>query len=185
MADAPHANSSDDNSSDARTAPGTTSLYDLTMPATDGEPIDFGEFREQVLLIVNVASQCGLTPQYEGLQTLHFDYEDRGFSVLGFPCNQFAGQEPGSDAEVCSFAQRNYGVTFPLFSKIEVNGPGEAPLYTLLKAAQPGGGESPDISWNFEKFLVGRDGDVLARFDPRVTPAELVPAIEAALGTAA
>ncbi|HWL44307.1 MAG TPA: glutathione peroxidase [Ilumatobacter sp.] len=168
---------------DASDPPGSShdSLYDLTMTGIDGNPVALAEFRGQVLVIANVASQCGLTPHYEGLQALHAQYADQGVSVLGFPCNQFAGQEPGSDADVCAFAQGNYGVTFPLFSKIDVNGPTEAPLYALLKAAQPGDGESSDIAWNFEKFLVGREGQVLARFAPPTPPADLAPAIEAAL----
>jgi glutathione peroxidase len=129
---------------------------------------------------VNVASKCGLTPQYEGLQKVHAEYAPRGFAVLGFPCNQFAGQEPGSDADVKAFCATNYGVTFPMFSKIEVNGDGRHALYEELTAHADDEGEAGDIQWNFEKFLVSRDGEVVRRFRPLTTPddAGLVSAIE-------
>lgn len=131
------------------------------------------------MLVVNVASQCGLTPQYAKLQELYERYRDRGFEVLGFPCNQFGAQEPGTEAEIRSFCETKYGVTFPLFAKIEVNGPGAHPLYQWLER-ETGGGE---IAWNFEKFLVDRQGAVRARFSPRTPPddPEIVRAIEAAL----
>jgi glutathione peroxidase len=135
------------------------------------------------VLVVNVASKCGLTPQYDGLQRLYDEFRDRGFEILGFPCNQFAGQEPGTEAEVKSFCSLNYGVQFPLFSKIEVNGPGRAPLYDWLCSADVGPEPAGDIKWNFGKFLIGRDGAVCARFDPSVEPCskELKSAVEAAL----
>jgi glutathione peroxidase len=134
-------------------------------------------------LFVNVASKCGLTPQYEGLQRLHDTYSGRGFTVLGFPCNQFGGQEPGTAEQIQEFCSLNYGVTFPLFEKIEVNGDDRHPLYEELTAAADGEGHTGDIRRNFEKFLVGPEGQVLARFSPMVTPddPDLVAAIEEAL----
>lgn len=128
------------------------------------------EHRGKVLLVVNVASRCGLTPQYDGLQKLHAEYASRGFAVLGFPCNQFGGQEPGSDADVRAFCTTNYGVTFPMFSKIDVNGDTRAPLYAWL-TSQPTKPDGPgDIKWNFAKFIVDRSGSVVARFDPSTPP---------------
>ncbi len=161
-----------------------TDIYGFTMKTIDGAARPLADYRDQVLLVVNVASQCGLTPQYEGLQKLHAELAPRGFAVLGFPCNQFAGQEPGSDADVKAFCTTNYGVTFPMFSKIDVNGPARAPLYTWLtaEATKPDG--PGDIKWNFAKFLVDRRGHVVARFDPKAPPAapEMRQAIEKALG---
>lgn len=160
-------------------------LYSFSAALLDGSLVSLGEFRGQVLLIVNTASRCGFTPQYAGLEALYREYAGRGFTVLGFPCNQFAGQEPGPAAEIASFCQRNYGVSFPLFSRIEVNGPGAHPLYRFLKRQKPGlwgalmGGR---IGWNFTKFLVARDGDVVARYGPRVRPEKLAPEIERLLG---
>lgn len=149
----------------------------------DGADTSLGEYQGKVVLVVNVASKCGLTPQYEGLEALYQKYKDKGLVVLGFPCNQFGGQEPGSEAEIKEFCSSKYDVTFPMFSKIEVNGDGAAPLYKYLtsQSTQPVG--SGDISWNFEKFLIGRDGQLLARFSPRTKPsdAELVSAIEKAM----
>jgi glutathione peroxidase len=158
-----------------------TTLHEFRLTDIDGEPRSLDEYRGKVVLVVNVASKCGLTPHYEGLQKLHASHAARGFSVLGFPCNQFAGQEPGSDADVKEFACSRYGVEFPLFSKLEVNGAGRAPLYAWLTAepTQPHG--PGDIQWNFEKFLVGRDGRVLARYGPRTTPEELAADVDAAL----
>jgi glutathione peroxidase len=159
-------------------------LHDFTLRTLEGAERSLAEYSGKVALVVNVASKCGLTPQYEGLQRVHQRYEKRGFTVLGFPCNQFAGQEPGSEAEIRSFCTANYGVTFPLFTKLEVNGPGRHPLYAWL-AAQDGAPEGPgDIKWNFSKFLLGKDGRVVARFDPRTDPEapELSQAIEKALG---
>lgn len=138
---------------------------------------------ETTLLIVNVASRCGLTPQYEGLQRLHQKYADRGFSVLGFPCNQFHGQEPGTAAEIAEFCTTSYGVTFPMFEKLDVNGPSRHALYAALTQTPDADGTAGDVQWNFEKFLVGRDRTVLARFRPQTTPeaGEIVTAIEATL----
>ena len=155
----------------------------LALPVTTltGERTTFGEFTGgRTALVVNVASRCGLTPQYEQLEALHERNADRGFTVAGFPCNQFMGQEPGTDEEIAQFCSATYGVTFPMSTKIEVNGDGRDPVYETLVAAS--GAE--DIQWNFEKFLVGRDGAVLARFGPRTQPdaPEVVDAIEGALG---
>lgn len=147
------------------------SVHDLEVTDIHGERVSLADYAGQTLLIVNVASQCGLTPQYAGLRDLHHRFDD--LQVLGFPCNQFGSQEPGSEAEICEFVESRYGVDFPMFAKIEVNGPNEAPLYTLLKAAQRGDGESPDITWNFEKFLVDGDGNVVRRFPPATTPEEV------------
>lgn len=160
-----------------------TKLHDFTLPAIDGADRSLSDLKGQVALVVNVASECGLTPQYEGLQGLHGEYGGRGLVVLGFPCNQFKGQEPGTEAQIQAFCSTNYGVTFPLFSKIEVNGPGRHPLYAWL-TSQPTEPEGPgDVQWNFGKFLVGKDGAVRARFEPTVAPNDpaLVAAIEAAL----
>ena len=153
-----------------------TSLADFTLPRLDGTAQPLSAFSGKLVLVVNTASQCGFTPQYQGLEALWRAYGDRGLVVLGMPCNQFGGQEPGSAAEIASFCERNFGVSFPLFARLEVNGPGAHPLYIWLKAAFPG-----DIEWNFAKFLIGRDGQVVARFSPDTAPADLVPAIEAQL----
>lgn len=181
----------------------TPSLYDIPLRTLDGGPASLAEFRGQVLLIVNVASQCGLTPQYAGLESLFATYRARGLQVLGFPCNDFAGQEPGSAAEIREFCDSRYGVRFPLFAKVNINSEPRHPLYAALIAAQPaataptgsdfrtklaGYGLLPqrdsDVLWNFEKFLVDRDGRVCRRFTPDTTPddPQLVAAIEAALG---
>lgn len=149
----------------------------------DGKGVNLDQYQGKVILVVNVASKCGLTPQYKGLEALYDKYKEKGLVVMGFPCNQFGGQEPGSETEIKQFCSSKYDVTFPLFSKIDVNGPGAAPLYKFLtsKDLQPAG--KGDISWNFEKFLVDREGKVIARFSPRTKPedAELIKAIEAAL----
>jgi len=158
-------------------------IRDFESNTIDGEAKTLADFEGQVLLVVNVASECGLTPHYAGLQALHAEKKGAGFAVLGFPCNQFGGQEPGSDAEVKSFCTTKYGVGFPMFSKIDVNGAGRAPLYAWL-TSEPTQPEGPgDIAWNFTKFLIGKDGRVKARFGPRVEPssAELRRAVEAAL----
>ncbi|WP_306212085.1 glutathione peroxidase [Actinoplanes sp. RD1] len=147
-------------------------IHDVDINALTGGSADLGRYRGSVVLVVNVASRCGLTPQYEGLQKLYDSYRGRGLVVLGVPCNQFAGQEPGTAAEIEEFCQVNYGVSFPLTEKVDVNGPGRHPLYRFLI------GDGPDIQWNFEKFLIGPDGTVTARFGPRTEPAELAPAIE-------
>ena len=145
-------------------------LHEFTMKTIDGAERSLGDFKGKVVLLVNVASKCGLTPQYTDLEKLHEELAPRGFSVVGFPCNQFAGQEPGTDAEVKQFCSTTYGVTFPLFSKIDVNGPARAPLYAWLTAedAKPEG--AGDIKWNFGKFVVDKTGKVVARFDPTVSP---------------
>ncbi|HEY8331198.1 MAG TPA: glutathione peroxidase [Pseudomonas sp.] len=160
-------------------------FHDLNLKALDGQELPLAPFKGKVVLVVNVASKCGLTPQYAGLEHLHQQYRERGFSVLGLPCNQFAGQEPGSEEEIRAFCSLNYGVSFPLSAKVEVNGHDRHPLYLLLAGE---GAEFPgDITWNFEKFLVGPDGRVLERFSPRVTPEDpqLIQAIEKALAALA
>ncbi|HTW03322.1 MAG TPA: glutathione peroxidase [Streptosporangiaceae bacterium] len=145
-----------------------------------GQPGSLADLSGKTLLVVNVASKCGLTPQYEGLERLQERFGDRGFSVVGFPCNQFGGQEPGTADEIGEFCSTTYGVTFPIFEKIEVNGPGRHPIYTELTAVPDADGEAGDIQWNFEKFLVGPDGTILRRFRPRTEPedAAVVAAIE-------
>ena len=158
-------------------------LLDTPVNTLVGQPTTLGALAEKSLLIVNVASKCGLTPQYEGLERLQERYADRQFSVVGFPCNQFGGQEPGTADEILQFCSTTYSVTFPLLEKIEVNGPGRHPVYTELTAVPDAGGETGDIQWNFEKFLVSHDGKVLARFRPRTEPEapEVIEAIEASL----
>ena len=159
------------------------SIYSTSIARLDGTPDAISHVAGKVTLVVNVASKCGLTPQYEGLETLQKTYGDRGFSVLGVPCNQFKGQEPGTAAEIAEFCSATYGVTFPLTEKIDVNGDGRHPLYSQLTPVADAEGASGDIRWNFEKFLVGRDGAVLARFSPMVAPdaPEVIAAIESAL----
>ena len=158
-------------------------IYDLDVSALDGSPLDLGEFRGKALLVVNVASQCGLTPQYTALEELHERYRDRGFSVLGVPCNQFGAQEPGSAEEITTFCSDTYGVTFPMTEKLDVNGAGRHPLYAELTATPYADGPAGDIEWNFEKFLVSPEGEVVARFHPPVKPDadEIVAALEATL----
>lgn len=159
-----------------------SALHDLTLTSLAGEELPLKPYEGKVLLIVNVASECGLTPQYTGLEKLQRRYATRGFSVLGVPCNQFGAQEPCSEAQIARFCEKHYQVSFPMTRKLEVNGPGRHPLYRLLAGE---GAEFPgEITWNFEKFLVGPDGRVLARFAPRTTPDDplLVQAIEDALG---
>jgi glutathione peroxidase len=157
-------------------------LPDIPLVTLDGRDTSLAEFSGKVLLIVNVASKCGLTPQYAGLEALHRRYSDRGFAVLGFPCNQFGAQEPGSNEEIATFCSTTYGVTFPMFDKIDVNGAGRHPLYDLLTEVADAEGHTGDIRWNFEKFLVAPDGSI-TRFSPMVAPEDdtLVAAIEAAL----
>jgi len=157
------------------------SIYDITVKDIDGKDVSLGDYKGKVLLIVNVASHCGFTPQYKALEATYKKYEDKGFVILGFPCNQFAGQEPGSDEVIKQFCTSKYDVTFPLFDKIEVNGANRHPLYVLLA-----GKDSPfpgDITWNFNKFLIAKDGQIIKRFDSRVTPDswEITAAIESAL----
>jgi glutathione peroxidase len=150
-----------------------TRLADFTLPLLDGTPQPLTAYAGKLVLVVNTASQCGKTPQYGGLEALWRRYGPQGLVVLGMPCNQFGGQEPGTAQDIASFCEINFGVSFPLFARLEVNGPGEHPLYTWLKASFPG-----DIEWNFAKFLIGRDGQVAARFHPDTLPEALVPAIE-------
>ncbi|MFH8763131.1 glutathione peroxidase [Streptomyces althioticus] len=156
----------------------------VEISALTGGPADLSQYAGRAVLVVNVASKCGLTPQYEGLERLHERYAERGFTVLGVPCNQFLGQEPGSAEEIAEFCSATYGVTFPMTEKVEVNGDGRHPLYERLVGFADAEGHSGDIRWNFEKFLVGRDGAVVARFSPQTEPesAEVVAAVEKALG---
>lgn len=146
------------------------SLYDVTINTLQGGDADLTQYRGKAVLVVNVASRCGLTPQYTGLQKLAEEYADQGLVVLGVPCNQFAGQEPGSAEEIAEFCDVNYGVTFPLTEKIDVNGPARHPLYDLLTQTADADGEAGDVKWNFEKFVVDRSGTVVARLRPQVTP---------------
>ncbi|WFE25500.1 glutathione peroxidase [Solwaraspora sp. WMMD791] len=155
-------------------------IYDIPLTTLAGDPGSLGDFAGKAVLVVNVASKCGLTPQYADLERLHERYADRGFTVAGFPCNQFGGQEPGSAEEIQEFCATTYGVTFPMFAKIEVNGPCRHPLYAELVTAPDADGEAGDVQWNFEKFLIAPDGTVVGRFRPRVAPtdAALVAAVE-------
>lgn len=146
------------------------SLYDIPVTTIDGRPGTLEPYRGRTLLIVNVASECGFTPQYEGLEALYRRYQDRGLTVLGFPCNQFGHQEPGSEAEIQEFCSQQYAVTFPLFAKIDVNGPATHPLYALLKSAAPGIVGTESIKWNFTKFLILSDGTVSRRYAPKDSP---------------
>ncbi|WPB89090.1 glutathione peroxidase [Streptomyces malaysiensis] len=159
------------------------SLYDIPLRTLTGEPTSLGEHRGAALLVVNVASKCGLTPQYEGLERLHQRYAGRGFTVLGVPCNQFAGQEPGTGEEIQTFCSTTYGVTFPLLEKTDVNGDQRHPLYTELTRTPDARGEAGDVQWNFEKFLISPEGEVVGRFRPRTEPEadEVVAAVEAQL----
>lgn len=156
-------------------------VHDFEAVSIDGQRAQFASQEGKVLLIVNTASACGLTPQLAGLQALWDKYRDRGLVVVGFPCNQFAGQDPGSEAEIAQFCSRDYGVSFPMMAKVEVNGEGAHPLWRWLKAEAPGLLGSEAIKWNFTKFLVGRDGRVIRRYAPTDTPASLERDIEAAL----
>jgi glutathione peroxidase len=177
------------------------SIYDFSVKTADGSTQDLQQYAGQVLLIVNVASQCGFTPQYEGLEALHRDSKDRGLQLLGFPCNQFGEQEPGSDADIQQFCSTSYDVTFPVLGKVEVNGAGADPLYAYLRAEAPGdfgpqNGRMYDhvrstrpeaigtdeIKWNFTKFLVDRQGNVAGRYESTVTPDELRPELDKLLG---
>ncbi len=149
------------------------SIYDISVTTIDGQPQTLANYRGQVLLIVNVASKCGFTPQYEGLERLYERYKSRGLTVLGFPCNQFLHQEPGDEAQIKSFCSLNYKVAFPLFSKVDVNGDRAHPLFRFLKSAKRGWLGSTSIKWNFTKFVVGRDGTVLKRFAPVTKPEKI------------
>jgi glutathione peroxidase len=150
-------------------------LYELHATGIDGADVPLAGYRGKVLLVVNVASKCGFTPQYQGLEVLYRRHRDRGFEVLGFPCDQFGHQEPGDEAEIQRFCSATYGVTFPLFAKIEVNGDRAHPLYRFLKGAQPGVLGSEAIKWNFTKFLVSRAGEVVRRYGSRDAPARIEP----------
>lgn len=157
--------------------------HSFTVKSIAGKEVDLAKYKGKVLVVVNVASACGLTPQYEQLQALNAKYADKGLAVLGFPCNQFGKQEPGSDAEIAEFCKAEYNVSFDMFSKIDVNGETAAPLYKYLTAAETEPTAKGKISWNFEKFVIGKDGKVVARFAPRTAPddAEMVKVIEAEL----
>ena len=156
-------------------------VHDYTVKKADGTEMKLSEI-EGPILVVNVASKCGFTPQYEGLEKLHRAYKDRGLTVLGFPCNQFGAQEPGDADEIANFCSLTYGVSFPVLAKVEVNGDGADPLYKYLKKAKPGLMGSQGIKWNFTKFLIDRDGNPVARYAPTDKPESLAPAIEKLLG---
>lgn len=158
-------------------------IYDLEMARLNGRPESLSKYKGEVVLAVNVASKCGFTPQYGGLQSLYDRYGDRGFTVLGFPCNQFFNQEPGNAEQIQEFCQINYGVTFPLFEKLDVKGPNQHPLYAELAETADDAGKAGNVGWNFEKFLIDRDGKVVRRFRSKVTPEDprVTEAIEALL----
>ncbi len=160
-------------------------IYDFEVRTIEGEATTLAEHRGEVMLIVNTASNCGFTPQYEGLERLHETFHDRGLTVLGFPCNQFGGQEPGTSDEIQEFCKVRFGVTFPLFQRIDVNGSGTHPLYEHLKNEAPGLLGSRNVKWNFTKFLVGRDGEVIERFSPTTKPEAIEDKIEEALAAEA
>lgn len=157
-------------------------LYDISLTTLDGRPTTLSEYRGKVLLIVNVASKCGFTPQYTGLEALYQQFRNRGFEILGFPCNQFAGQEPGDAAAIQNFCSTKYSVTFPLFEKVKVNGSEAHPVYQILKDAAPGSFGSTAIKWNFTKFLVDRQGKVVRRYGPFTSPAAIAQQVESLLG---
>jgi glutathione peroxidase len=163
------------------------SLYDIPVTTIDGKPATLGEHAGEVMLVVNVASKCGFTPQYEALEALYEKYSDKGFSVLGFPCNQFLFQEKGSEAEIAQFCSATYGVTFPMFAKLKVKGKEQHPLYSELTKAEDAKGKAGNVKWNFEKFLVNREGQIVGRFRSKVKPddPEVVGAIESALSDSA
>jgi glutathione peroxidase len=161
-----------------------TIVYDFTATRLDGKEQSLADYRGRVLLIVNTASECGFTPQYAGLENLYETLKDDGLTVLGFPCNQFGEQEPGEAAEIGAFCEKNYGVTFPMFDKIDVNGPAAHPLFKFLKHEKSGLLGSEAIKWNFTKFLVGRDGEVVARYAPQTKPEEMEAPIRKLLGEA-
>ena len=160
------------------------SIYDIPVSTLSGEESSLGALAGKTLLVVNVASKCGLTPQYTALEALHEEYAGRGFTVVGVPCNQFGGQEPGTSEEIAEFCSATYGVSFPMTEKVDVNGPARHPLYADLVGVADATGYSGDVRWNFEKFLIGRDGQVVARFAPGTEPesAEVVAAVEKAIG---
>jgi glutathione peroxidase len=153
-------------------------IYDFTVDDIRGKPVKLDRYRGKVMLVVNTASQCGYTPQYKGLEALYERLHDKGLEVLGFPCNQFGAQEPGAEQEIASFCELNYGVTFPMFAKIDVNGDSASPLYKYLKKEKPGLLGTEAIKWNFTKFLVDRDGRVVARYAPNDTPEAIAGEVE-------
>jgi glutathione peroxidase len=157
-------------------------VFDFQATALDGKPVDLAQYRGKALLIVNTASKCGFTPQYQGLETLHRTMQGRGLEVLGFPCNQFGSQEPGTEEEIGAFCEKNYGVSFPMFAKVDVNGDAAHPLWQHLKAEAPGVLGTEAIKWNFTKFLIGRDGKVVKRYAPQTKPEDIADDIEALLG---
>ena len=159
------------------------SIYDIELPLLNGQPASLSAYAGKVVLAVNVASRCGFTPQYGGLQALQDKYLERGFTVLGFPCNQFFRQEPGDAEQIQTFCSVNYGVTFPLFAKLDVKGADQHPLYAILSDSPDDTGKAGNVSWNFEKFLVGRDGHVVRRFRPKIVPEDpiVIKAIESLL----
>ncbi len=158
-----------------------STLHDFTAKTLDGKPCDLSAYKGKLALLVNTASECGLTPQYAGLEALHKKFQGKGLAVLGFPCNQFGAQEPGTAAEIGAFCQKNYGVSFQMFDKIDVNGAGAHPLYQWLKKEAAGSGSPEDIEWNFAKFLVGADGHVVRRYKATIKPEALAADIEALL----
>lgn len=160
-----------------------TDLFDLSLTRNDGSHTRLGEYRGKVLLIVNTASQCGFTPQYAGLESLYRTYQQQGFVVLGFPCNQFGAQEPGDDARIAEFCSTRFSVSFPMFSKVDVNGPNAHPLFTALKERAPGVFGSEAIKWNFTKFLVDREGRAVSRYGSLTPPEKIESDIVRALGT--
>jgi glutathione peroxidase len=152
-------------------------FHEFTATSLAGQPVELGSLKDKLVLVVNTASECGFTPQYAGLEALHRRYGERGLAVLGFPCNQFGAQEPGGDEEIGAFCRETFGVSFPLFSKIEVNGPAAHPLFVWLKEAAGGG----DIEWNFVKFLMDRDGEVVRRYPPKARPEDIAADVESLL----
>lgn len=157
-------------------------IYNIKVKTISGADKALSDFEGKVLLVVNTASKCGFTPQFKGLEELYETHKERGLEILGFPCNQFLHQDPGSNAEIQEFCSLNYGVSFPMFAKVEVNGPNTHPLYQLLKSERPGLLGSEQIKWNFTKFLIGRDGKVLKRYAPNTEPKDIAKDIEKALG---
>ena len=157
-------------------------VFDFQATSLDGKPVDLAQYRGKVLLIVNTASKCGFTPQYQGLETVYRELHARGLEVLGFPCNQFGSQEPGTESEIGAFCEKNYGVSFPLFAKVDVNGDAAHPLWKYLKNAAPGVLGTEGIKWNFTKFLIGPDGKVAKRYAPTTKPEEIAGDIEKLLG---
>jgi glutathione peroxidase len=158
-----------------------STVYEFSATTIDGKPRALADYRDKVLLVVNTASKCGFTPQYKGLESIYRQFKDRGFAVLGFPCNQFGEQEPGEDATIAEFCERNFGVSFPLFAKVDVNGADAHPLFKHLTSEKKGLLGTGAIKWNFTKFLVGKDGKVIERYAPTTSPEDLVKDIEKAL----